>query len=50
MSMERCCQAQLMAEAAGSPVIIPHDTAVKTREFIANDMWQLGQATSLHLI
>ncbi len=38
MSMERCCQAQLMAEAAGNPVIIPHETAVKTREFIANDI------------
>ena len=38
MSMERCCQAQLMAEAAGKPVIIPHETAVKTREFIANDI------------
>jgi ribulose-5-phosphate 4-epimerase/fuculose-1-phosphate aldolase len=38
MSMERCCQAQLMAEAAGEPKIIPHDTAIKTREFIANDI------------
>ena len=38
MSMERCCQAQLMAEAAGNPVIISHETAVKTREFIANDI------------
>ena len=38
MSMERCCQAQLMAEAAGKPVIIPHETAIKTREFIANDI------------
>jgi ribulose-5-phosphate 4-epimerase/fuculose-1-phosphate aldolase len=38
MSMERCCQAQLMAEAAGTPVIIPHETAIKTRDFIANDI------------
>ena len=38
MSMERCCQAQLMAEAAGEPKVIPHDTAIKTREFIANDI------------
>ena len=38
MSMERSCQAQLMAEAAGKPVVIPHETAVKTREFIANDI------------
>ena len=28
----------LAAEAAGEPIIIPHDTAVKTREFIANDI------------
>ena len=38
ISIERCCQAQLMAEAAGKPVVIPHDTAIKTREFIANDI------------
>ena len=38
MSMERSCQAQLMAEAAGKPVVIPHETAIKTREFIANDI------------
>jgi len=38
MSMERCCQAQLMADAAGKTQLIPHDTAVKTRSFIANDV------------
>ena len=38
MSMERCCQAQLMADAAGKPELIPHDVAVKTRSFIANDV------------
>jgi hypothetical protein len=38
MSMERCCQAQLMAEAAGKPELIPHDAAVKAREFISNDI------------
>ena len=27
-----------MADAAGKPVIIPHKTAIKTREFIANDI------------
>ena len=27
-----------MAEAAGKPKIIPHKTALKTREFIANDI------------
>ena len=36
--MERCCQAQLMAEAAGDPIIIHHETAIKTREYISNDV------------
>ena len=38
MSMERFCQAQLLAEAAGKPISVTHDTAVKTRNFIANDI------------
>ena len=37
-SMERCCQAQLMADAAGETQLIPHETAIKTRSFIANDV------------
>ena len=37
-SLERCCQSQLMAEAAGKPTLIPHETAVKTRDFIANEL------------
>jgi ribulose-5-phosphate 4-epimerase/fuculose-1-phosphate aldolase len=32
ISMERSCQAQLLAEAAGTPIHIPHDLAVYTRE------------------
>jgi ribulose-5-phosphate 4-epimerase/fuculose-1-phosphate aldolase len=35
--MERCCQSQLMAEAAGKPIPVPHDIAVKTRDYIASD-------------
>ena len=38
LSMEKSCQAQLMAEAAGTPELIPHETAIKTREFIANEV------------
>ena len=37
-SLERCCQSQLMAEAAGKPTLIPHEVAIKTRGFIANDV------------
>ena len=37
LSMERCCQSQLLAEAAGEPKIIPHEMAVKTRDYIASD-------------
>jgi len=32
LSMERSCQAQLLAEAAGTPKLIPHDMATYTRE------------------
>jgi ribulose-5-phosphate 4-epimerase/fuculose-1-phosphate aldolase len=38
LSMEKCCQSQLMAEAAGKPTLIPHEVALKTRGFIANDV------------
>ena len=37
-SLERCCQSQLMADAAGKTTLIPHEIAIKTREFIANDL------------
>ena len=30
--MERSCQAQLLAEAAGTPKLISHEMAVYTRE------------------
>ncbi|MEB3352554.1 MAG: class II aldolase/adducin family protein [Cyanobacteriota bacterium] len=32
IAMERCCQVQLLAEAAGRPGLIPHDWATYTRE------------------
>jgi len=36
LSMDRSCQAQLMAMAAGTPTTIPHDDAVYTRENTAS--------------
>ncbi|MEU9059086.1 class II aldolase/adducin family protein [Streptomyces sp. NPDC048430] len=33
--MERAAQSQLMAEAAGSPLLIPHETAVQTGQALA---------------
>ena len=36
ISMERSCQAQLMAEAAGTPKLIPHEWAEYTRENTAH--------------
>ena len=33
-----CLCKKIRYEAAGEPKIIPHDTAIKTREFIANDI------------
>ncbi len=38
ITMERSCQAQLMAEAAGKPVKISHESASVTREQIGNPM------------
>ena len=33
--MERSCQAQLLAEAAGQPVLISHENALLTRDQVA---------------
>jgi hypothetical protein len=43
--MERSCQAQLLAEAAGTPVVIDDETAVLTHRQIAGDFasWFSGQ-------
>lgn len=36
ITMERSCQAQLMAEAAGTPILIPHDTARLTHSQVGS--------------
>jgi ribulose-5-phosphate 4-epimerase/fuculose-1-phosphate aldolase len=36
VTMERSCQAQLLAEAAGRPVLIPQDLAARTQEEVGN--------------
>jgi ribulose-5-phosphate 4-epimerase/fuculose-1-phosphate aldolase len=36
ITMERSCQAQLLAEAAGTPKLIGHDVALLTRETVGN--------------
>jgi ribulose-5-phosphate 4-epimerase/fuculose-1-phosphate aldolase len=38
ITMERSCQAQLMAEAAGTPKLIAHDVALLTRETVGNPL------------
>jgi ribulose-5-phosphate 4-epimerase/fuculose-1-phosphate aldolase len=38
ITMERSCQAQLMAEAAGTPKKIAHEYALKTRETVGNPL------------
>jgi ribulose-5-phosphate 4-epimerase/fuculose-1-phosphate aldolase len=38
VTMERSCQVQLMAKAAGKPVHVDHDSAVVTREQLGNDL------------
>ncbi len=43
--LERCCQSQLLAEAAGKPKQISHEVAIKTRDYIASShaLWQSFQ-------
>jgi ribulose-5-phosphate 4-epimerase/fuculose-1-phosphate aldolase len=36
IAMDRCCQAQLLAETAGKPFQISHETALHTRELIGS--------------
>ncbi|KAA1189145.1 class II aldolase/adducin family protein [Pseudohalioglobus sediminis] len=38
ITMERSCQAQLMAEAAGEPKLIPHEVALGTRETVGSPL------------
>ena len=38
LTMERSCQVQLMARAAGKPVLIQHRDAVTTREQLGSDL------------
>jgi ribulose-5-phosphate 4-epimerase/fuculose-1-phosphate aldolase len=46
ITMERTCQAQLLAEAAGTPVLIDADQAEKTAKQVGNKMagWRAFQA------
>jgi ribulose-5-phosphate 4-epimerase/fuculose-1-phosphate aldolase len=37
ISMDRCCHTQLMAEAAGKPITIAHDEAIKTRGQVGSE-------------
>lgn len=37
LSMERCCQSQLMAEAAGTPKLIDDKVAKATRDYISSE-------------
>ena len=38
ITMERTCQAQLLAEAAGSPKPISHEVALQTRETVGSPL------------
>ena len=38
VTMERTCQAQLLAEAAGTPVLIDPDHARKTYQTVGNEL------------
>jgi ribulose-5-phosphate 4-epimerase/fuculose-1-phosphate aldolase len=38
LSMDKCCQTQLMAEAAGKPIHIGHEEAIKTRGQVGSEV------------
>ena len=38
LNMEEACKSQLLAEAVGEPIAIPHETACSTRDYVANDL------------
>lgn len=38
ITMERSCQAQLLAEAAGTPQAIPHEVALQTRDTVGSPL------------
>jgi ribulose-5-phosphate 4-epimerase/fuculose-1-phosphate aldolase len=51
ITMDRSCQAQLLAEAAGVPVKIDHATAIATREQIGSHLagWFQFQPLLAHI-
>jgi ribulose-5-phosphate 4-epimerase/fuculose-1-phosphate aldolase len=48
ITMERTCQAQLMAEAAGTPKLISPEVARKTRETVGNPLAGMFQFSPLY--
>ncbi len=46
ITMERSCQAQLLAEAAGKPVLISHENALDTRDQVAGGHQRLVPISS----
>ncbi|MCG8416861.1 MAG: class II aldolase/adducin family protein [Proteobacteria bacterium] len=48
VSLERCCETQLLAEAAGTITAIPHDIATKTRQFNGSELVLWGNFQPLY--
>ncbi len=48
IQMERCCETQLLANAAGEPKLIPAPVARKTREFNGSDLVLWGNFQPLY--
>ncbi len=42
VQMEGACETQMLAQAAGSPTSVPHEVAIKTRNFNGSDMVMWG--------
>lgn len=48
--MDSCCHSQLLAQAAGEPKLIDHETAVKTRKANGNDLVTWGNYQPLYQV
>jgi ribulose-5-phosphate 4-epimerase/fuculose-1-phosphate aldolase len=48
VALERACETQLLAEAAGTPTRVPHETALKTRAFNGSELVLWGNFQPLY--
>ncbi|WP_444945071.1 class II aldolase/adducin family protein [Microbulbifer sp. ZKSA006] len=50
ITMEKCCRAQLLAEAAGQPILIDPEVAIRTRAVVGTELAGLFSFQSLYQV